>query len=243
VSNAIRYTERGGIFVGCRRRGASVVLEVWDTGIGIAPAQQRDVFREFHQLGNPERDRRKGLGLGLAIAQGLARTLGHTLSLRSRPGRGSVFRLALPLATGPVAVPAPAPDAHPTGDTPLAGARVLVIDDDESVRDGMAELLRDWGCDCRAVEGIDDALDAVLGWRPDAVVSDYRLRGQFNGAQAIAALRDRLGRDLPALLVTGDTVPERLREATASGVPLLHKPVWPTDLYSRLVGLVRRRGG
>jgi len=244
VSNAIRYTERGGIFVGTRLRGDSVVLEVWDTGIGIAESQQQEVFREFHQLGNPERDRRKGLGLGLAIAQGLARTLGHTMTLRSRPGRGSVFRLTLPVAHGPVAAAtAPPPAAHPVGDTPLRDARVLVIDDDEAVRDGMAQLLRDWGCDCRAVEGIEDALEAVRGWRPDAVVSDYRLRGPLNGAQAIAALRQDLGDSLPALLVTGDTVPERLREAAASGVPLLHKPVWPTDLYNRLVGLLRTHAG
>ena len=99
VSNAIRYTEHGGVLVGCRQRGNKVVLEVWDTGIGIEPTHQQEVFREFHQLGNPERDTRKGLGLGLAISDGLARALNHGLSLASKPGRGTVFRLTVPNAT------------------------------------------------------------------------------------------------------------------------------------------------
>lgn len=148
VSNAIRYTERGGLLVACRRRGSQVLLEVFDTGMGIEATQQRAVFREFHQLGNPERDRTKGLGLGLAIVEGLARTLGHALSLDSRPARGSVFRLAVPLATeAPAAKPAA---VEPRAAQPLR-LRVLVVDDDESVRYSMEHLLRDWGCECHAV--------------------------------------------------------------------------------------------
>ncbi|TWO72524.1 response regulator [Caenimonas sedimenti] len=237
VSNAIRYTESGGVLIGCRRRGRDAVLEVWDTGIGIAPSHQKDVFREFHQLGNAARERHKGLGLGLAIAQGMAQALGHPLGLQSQPGRGSVFRLRVPVAAT-VTVP-PVQPAAPSSDTAgLPGVRVLFIDDDESVRDGMRRLLREWGCECDAAEGIDEALALVRGRCPDVVVSDYRLRGPRTGADAIAAVRAEVqagaGRAIPALLITGDTAPDRLREAAASGVPLLHKPVAPTDLYNAL---------
>lgn len=235
VSNAIRYTERGGVLLACRRRGNQTLLEVWDTGIGIAASQQQEIFREFHQLGNTERDRHKGLGLGLAIAEGLARTLGHSLTLVSTPQRGSVFRLALPIAQVAVVKEAPAI----VQDTARAiQARVLVIDDDAAVREGMLQLLRDWGCECEAVESIEAALSAARANRPDLVISDYRLREQRTGAEAIAALRAEFGAQLPALLITGDTVPERLREAHASGVPLLHKPVSPTQLYQRLVSVL-----
>lgn len=235
VSNAIRYTERGGLLVACRRRGSQVMLEVFDTGIGIEASQQRAVFREFHQLGNPERDRAKGLGLGLAIVDGLARTLGHALSLDSRLARGSVFRLAVPLATEvPAARPA---SAEPRMAQPLR-LRVLVVDDDESVRQSMQHLLRDWGCECHAVESIEAALRLARGWVPEVVISDYQLRDQRTGVEAIEALRAAVGRGLPALLITGDTAPQRLREAVGSGLPLLHKPVSPSRLYRELVTVV-----
>ena len=236
VSNAIRYTERGGLLIGCRQRGRHAVVEVWDTGIGIAAADRDAVFREFHQLGNPERDRRKGLGLGLAIALGLARTLGHALSLDSQPGRGSVFRIELPLAR---AIDLPADPPRTAATSSLAGAHVLVIDDDEAVRQGMHHLLRDWGCTCDVADGIAQALERAAVHAPDVVISDYRLRGPSTGAEAIAVLRERLGPQLAALLVTGDTAPRRLQEAMATGVPLLHKPVHPRDLRLALSGALR----
>lgn len=231
VSNAIRYTEQGGVLVACRRHGTKAVLEVWDTGVGIEPAHQKEVFREFHQLGNPERDARKGLGLGLAISDGLARTLSHGLSLVSTPLRGSVFRLTLPIAS---TVFASEPSAT-LCKTRTLNARVMVIDDDETVRSAMLHLLRNWGCECKAAESVEAALSMTQIFVPDVVVSDYRLREQRTGAEAIAALRAKLGSALPALLITGDTAPERLREAQASGIPLLHKPLSPSDLYHGLM--------
>jgi signal transduction histidine kinase/ActR/RegA family two-component response regulator len=238
VSNAIRYTERGGILVGCRRRPGHAWIEVYDTGIGIAPDQQREVFREFYQLGNPERDRRKGLGLGLAITEGLARSLGHGLSLASIPGRGSVFRISVPLAArAPVdAAPLPWPATEPLdGPDPLmAGRTVLVLDDDETVRLGMQHLLADWGCTCIAVDALEDACAMAWPEPPAAIICDYRLRDRQSGADAIQALRRYFDRDIPALLVTGDTAPERLREAASSGVPLLHKPVPAAQLQQAL---------
>lgn len=239
VSNAVRYTERGGVLIGCRRRAGQVVVEVWDSGIGIDAAQHQSIFREFHQLGNPERDRHKGLGLGLAIADGLARTLGLALSLASRPGRGSVFRLALPLTRAAVVQEARSltPDAQH-----LRGLHLLVIDDDETIRSGMAQLLHSWGCTFDTADSVTQALSLAGRRVPDAVISDYRLREQRTGAQAIAALRARLGETLPAVLITGDTAPERLRDALASGVPLLHKPVSPEQLFQRLAQVLGRRG-
>jgi CheY-like chemotaxis protein/two-component sensor histidine kinase len=235
ISNAIRYTDHGGMLVASRKRGGHAVLEVWDTGIGIAPEHQQEIFREFHQLGNPERDQRKGLGLGLAIVDGLARTLGHDLSLASTEHRGSVFRMTLPIATTALPVEQ-APVEH--GSAHLFNARVLVIDDDEAVRSGMLHLLGDWGCECETAESIEDALAIVRIHTPDLVISDYRLREQRTGLEAIAALRELLGDNFPALLITGDTAPERLREAHASGIPLLHKPVSPSLLYSKLVTML-----
>ncbi len=231
VSNAIRYTTKGGVLVACRTRGHEVWLEVWDTGIGIAPEQQQEIFREFHQLGNPERDRNKGLGLGLAIVDGLTRMLGHRLTLASVPGKGSLFRLALPVSDAVTVKNVPT--AESTAMVPL-GLSVLVIDDDAAVRVGMVQLLRDWGCQCVAADTIEEAVDWARHNRPDVLISDYRLRDQRNGAEAIATLRSLLGNDLPALLITGDTAPERLREAQSSGVPLLHKPVTALTLHRRL---------
>jgi PAS domain S-box-containing protein len=237
VANAIRYTEHGGVLVACRRRGGEVAVEVWDTGIGIAPDEQREVFREFHQLGNPERDRRKGFGLGLAICKGLAQTLWHDLSLQSRPGQGSMFRLCLPLAKRP-ARPSAAPAPTAEQRRQLLGKHVLVIDDDRAVRLGTLQLLSDWGCQGMAAESIEEALSLTQGQRPDLIVSDYRLRQQHTGAEAIAILRAVHGAQLPALLITGDTAPERLAEAQASGIPLLHKPVSTGELYRVLTMLL-----
>lgn len=246
VSNAIRYTERGGVLVGCRIRRDKVLVEVWDTGVGIDPSAYQEIFREFHQLGNVERDRRKGLGLGLAIAQGLARALGQQVTVDSVPGRGSVFRLSLPLARvgaaagqGGRELPAHAGPSGPRH--PFADVRVLVIDDDETVRAGMQQLLQSWGCSCDVADSIEEALDHARRRRPDMAIIDYRLREQRTGAGAAASLRAEFGHGLPMLLITGDTAPQRLREAMASGVPLLHKPVMPGELRRAMSYLLSGR--
>lgn len=239
VSNAIRYTERGGVLVGVRRRGAKAVIEVWDTGIGIAPDKHAEVFREFHQLGNPERDRRKGLGLGLAICEGIARTLGHELALGSRPGKGSVFRFAIPLADMSEAPPAvTAIEVSTVSDETPLDVVALVIDDDDAAREALQTLLESWGATCHAVESIDDALAAVPQLQPDLLISDYRLREERTGGEAVSAVRAALARRLPAIIVTGDTAPQRLREAAAADAWLLHKPVTPEQLRSAIVAVL-----
>ncbi len=231
VSNAIRYTKKGGVLVAFRKKGDQILLEVWDTGIGIDPDQHEVIFQEFHQLGNPERDRQKGLGLGLAIVEGLVALLNHKISLCSIPGRGSIFRVSL--ATAPTLAQEPDLENSPDRITPM---HVLVIDDDEVVRVSMACLLKDWGCTTAIVESLDQASAAALDRLPDLIISDYRLREKLTGADAIQAIRQQTGKPaLPALLITGDTAPERLREAHESGIPLEHKPVLPAKLYQVLL--------
>lgn len=238
IINAIRHTPAGGLLVALRRRGADARLEVWDTGTGIAPEHQRRVFEAFHQVGNPQRDRRKGLGLGLAIVDGLAQAMGVRVELASRPGRGSVFTLVLPLARDAVAEPPRLP-------LPVAAAggpgfsRVLVVDDDSANCLAMVALFRAWGWACQACETLDEALARLdAGFAPDVLVVDYRLRDELTGLQVIQAINARRPAPLPALVVTGDTAPQRIREMAASGVPVLHKPVGEAALREALQALV-----
>jgi signal transduction histidine kinase/CheY-like chemotaxis protein len=237
MSNAVRYTARGGILVGCRRREGSLRVAVYDTGPGIAAAEQRLVFEEFYQSGNPERDRAKGMGLGLAIVERLAKLMQARVMLASRPGRGSMFAVDLPLAA--VASQPRAP-LHAAAAGSFAGSLVVVVDDEQAIRDATRDLLEQWRC---AVVTAVSARDAVekLGASPrapDAIVCDYRLRGGENGLQVVEALRAEFNTDIPALLVTGDTGPERLREIEGSGVRVLHKPLQAHALRAALGGLL-----
>jgi len=241
VANALRYTERGGILVGCRRRGDRVRIEVWDSGVGIAPEHQQSIFQEFYQVGNPERDRKKGLGLGLSIATRLARLLGGRIDVRSVPGRGSVFAVEVPQAKE---THIRLPTVLATGiEELLDGARVLVVDDDALVCEAIAGLLDQWGCQVMTAGHGDQALETAAGpaGPPDAVLCDYRLPAGETGDTVIRHLRERYGPDLPAALITGDTSPERLREARSGGIPLLHKPVQPARLRALLEHLLAAR--
>jgi len=234
VSNAVRYTDSGGVLVACRRRGARAVLEVRDSGPGIPAAMHAEVFEEFVQLGNPERDRAKGLGLGLAIVRRTAELLGHPVSLASAPGCGSCFRVEVPIADAPLRGAERTPEA-PQVD--LRGVSVLVVDDDALARAALVELLASWGCGVSAAASGAEALQlAARGPAPDVIASDYRLPQGEDAVALIGRLRAAFGRPVPAFLVSGDTGPEVLRAAEASGLVLLHKPVRP----ARLRSLIRR---
>ena len=235
ILNAIHYTPEGAVLVGCRRKGHCVALTVYDTGPGIAPEHQRAIFREFYQIGNAERDRRKGLGLGLAIVDGLCRVLDHRLELHSRPGQGSTFSVYVPV-TGDAAPERPVATVAVSG---LAGRAVLVIDDESTIREAASTVLRQWGCPVLTAGSADDAITQMneTGFMPDALIADYRLRDGQTGTEAIAAVRGALGRPVPAAILTGDTAPERLREASASGLLLLHKPLHPARLRAALIHL------
>jgi signal transduction histidine kinase/DNA-binding NarL/FixJ family response regulator len=237
VSNAVRYTQAGGIVVGCRRRAGMLQIEVWDSGIGIPEDQQRNIFGEFHQLSTAKQDRRGGLGLGLAIVDRLCRLLDCPIKVTSRLDRGSRFAISVPL-TSPLELTEHPPQAAVDQ---AIGKSVVVIDDDALVLDGMRGVLKSWGCS--VVTATSEALAlAVLskGERPpDIIISDYRLSDGKTGFDAIERIRRAFGTRIPAFLISGDTAPERLREARASGYYLLHKPVLPITLRAVVSQLLK----
>ncbi|WP_454908844.1 ATP-binding response regulator [Variovorax gossypii] len=241
VSNAIAHTPSGRVLIGCRRRGDDAVrIEVWDTGPGIPKHEHERVFWEFHQLRNPERDRSKGLGLGLAIVRRTAALLGHSLWLHSAEGRGTVFMLSVdaqqhasaPDITAEAGVFA-ATQAHTPVDVashakPATGQLILVIDDDAQNREGLRLLLESWGHRVIAAAGPDELVEltADVPGKPGLIVSDYRLRDHETGIEAIDRVHEEYNDSaIPALLVSGDTDPARLIEAAARSIPILHKPV------------------
>jgi CheY-like chemotaxis protein len=225
VDNAIKYTDAGSLRVDVSAAGEDVVIAVADTGRGIPPAEHARVVEEFYQLDNPERDRTRGFGLGLSIVKRLADLLGIRLELESAPGKGTTFRLHLVRMAGDAAALArPVMDA-----TRIKGLHVLVVDDERQVRLGMQTLLEGMGCRVTLVDGTSNAVSAARADRPDIVVADFRLRGDDNGIATVRALRE-IYSELPAILLSGDTAPDRLREAEAAGIMLLHKPVAVADL-------------
>jgi len=234
IGNAVRYTEHGSVLIGCRPRGGTVRIDVVDSGVGIPRAQWQVIFQEFHQLGVPNRQSAKGLGLGLAIVDRAARLLGATVDLRSEPGRGSRFSITLPrvsIGSAPAAMPtqAAAPEA-------LAQCCVLVVEDDPAVRAGIASLLRSWHCHVVTAEGTEAALAKLRtnGAPPQVIVADYHLAGGDHGIRAVAAVRDHYGTPTPALVMSSDRAPGLRAEAHAVGAMFLKKPVAPSKLRATL---------
>lgn len=238
LGNAIKYTPSGKIILGCRR-GEKIRLQVLDSGIGIAIEHQQTIFHEFSQLNNPERDREKGLGLGLSISARLARLLGTRIDLRSTPGKGSCFSIDL--------VRADAIDTLLHTNEPLSvqnklnGTRVLIIDDDKNVREAMEEIVTQWGCECYCAASGEDALEHVQIHRPELILSDYRLREHETGVAVIKALRHKLNSNIPAIIVTGDTHPDRIRDIKKSGLMVMHKPVSAPRLKAGLLYLIQQK--
>ncbi len=241
LDNAVRYTRRGRVLLGCRRRGGELVLQVIDTGIGIAPEHREAIFQEFYQVGNPERDRAKGLGLGLSIIRRLCRLLGHRLSLASIVGRGTCFSLHLALAECPEKPAATAPSDPPTQ---IAGRtearRVLVIDDEAMIRGGLALLLESWGWTVASATDAEEACAwaAKAEHLPDVILADYRLRDGRTGTEAVKDVLSACGRSIPALIITGDTSAERLAEIEASGFRVIHKPLAADRLHDLMAELL-----
>lgn len=242
VSNALRYTQDGGVLVGARIARDGVRIDVWDTGSGIETADQARVFEEFFQAHATVGRGERGLGLGLATVQRLARLLGTEVSLRSRPGRGTVVSLVVPLAN-----PALQRDVPAVVDTPIdvSGLRVLVIDDEVSILEGMRVLGESWGCTIRTAEDAGQALAQVREWgAPDIVISDLRLRQGRSGLDALRCLAAHFGAHsldqapFARLLITGETKAERLSEIAASRVPVLHKPVPPERLREAIIAAI-----
>jgi Na+/proline symporter/signal transduction histidine kinase/ActR/RegA family two-component response regulator len=228
VSNAIKYTPAGSVLVGCRRHGARLRIEVYDTGIGIPQGKRRAVFKEFHRLDQGARVAR-GLGLGLSIVERIARVLDCEVTLKSDAGRGSRFSVEVPRAKALAAKPVL--QAVPRAAGRLAGTNVLCIDNERTILDGMETLLGGWGCRVLTAPDLAAALAAIeaSGLEPDGLLVDYHLDGG-NGVAAIAELRRRRKRDMPAILITADRSAHVREEARAAGVHVLNKPVKPASL-------------
>ena len=243
LSNALRYTERGGVLLGCRRRGERMVFEVWDSGVGIPGDQQRRVFEEFYQIGNPERSNKRGLGLGLSIVKRLSDLLGYKIELASRSGRGTVFRFSIALGMPPEPAPCARPAEPPRGN--IAGVVIVVIDDDASIVDGMTWLLSDWGAEVITSASGTDVIEKVYaaGRLPDMIIADYRLAGGRTGAHVIDELRRELDPEIPAILLTGSTTPECVEEASRFGCSLLIKPAEPDMLRALIASKLRAQSG
>ncbi|SAL07022.1 integral membrane sensor hybrid histidine kinase [Caballeronia calidae] len=242
VSNAIRYTPCGGhVLVGSRNRGRKLRIQVWDTGIGIPANQAELIFEEFYQLENPERDRRKGLGLGLAIVRRTAVLLGTDVHVKSTPGFGSVFSIDIPVGAALRSVRPRhiIPDSSHQISS-VAGSLIAVVDDERQILDGMHTLLSQWGCETVCTETAEDAARGIMhhARRPDIFLVDYRLREGVSGISVIRDLQARFGRDIPAVLITGETATESLKEVRESGYQQIHKPLPAARLYELLNGLI-----
>ena len=230
VSNACRYTKSGSILIGCRPRGDDVVIEVWDTGIGMLDGDIKEIFNEYKRLPDGNKMEESGLGLGLAIVRSLAKTLDHEVCVKSVHGKGSVFSIRVPRGVEqPSKAVAPAEDIMS-----IDGVKLLIIDDDKFSRSGISEITKHWGCEVEAVSSADTALALINSnaFRPDIIISDYRLGDGKTGVQAIAAVRALLGESIPATLISGDTGNDLTDKAKKAGLPVLHKPVSPAKLRS-----------
>jgi len=239
MENALRYTQSGRVLLGCRRTATGVRIEVWDSGIGIPADRLEDIFEEFTQIGG---DSVRGLGLGLAIVKRLSRLLGHPVTVRSTEGKGSVFAVELPRVVlaaprstprlgGTTAAAASLALRSAANDTASKGV-VLVIDDEAIILLGLKAMLEGWGYDVLTAKSGDQALERLRadGRCPQIVLADYQLQQGRTGPEALVAVQGLVGKEVPGIILTGDTAPERLREAERSGFRILHKPVFPNDL-------------
>ncbi len=241
VSNALRYTNAGGVLIGHRREGDRLLVGVWDTGIGIPPEQQDEIFEEFRRLPQSSDRSGRGAGLGLSIVRRVSRMLGHRMVVRSVPGRGSFFGVVVPLsAEAPVCTLRPrSPQDVGAGLQGLRGRAVQLIDDEPHVLQGLSVLLQGWGMKVSGATSAAGALEAGSAAPPDLIIADYRLEGPGTGVDAIATLRRRWGH-LPAIVVTADHAAQVQQEVTAAGLHLLHKPVRPARLRSLITHVIQQ---
>lgn len=240
VSNALRYTEEGSILIGCRRRGADLVIEVHDTGVGVAEENLKLIFEEFRQLGAAPREGDRGLGLGLAITERIARLIEARIEVRSKLGHGSCF--ALRLKSSETSPPLPEPVAEPAGGS-LAGLCIIVIDNDMRLRNALSTLLRSWNCITIAVRSPHAAITALNAAHkaPQLVIADYHLDNGIFGTQAVAAMRAAFGQELQALIVSSDDSGELQRVLKRQGYDFLAKTAPPMRLRAMLTALASRR--
>ena len=241
IANAVKYTNAGKVLFGCRHRGQQLRIEVWDTGIGMAEDQLGRIFEEFYQIDNVARERKKGVGLGLAIAKRMADLLGYAVEVRSQPDRGSVFSVLVPLGS-----PGVEPDAAiapvPEDQEDWTGVRLLVIDDDPAVLDSLATFLRIAAFKVLTSTGVDAAVKEIRAAErpPDLIVADYRLSAVDTGVQAVQRLREAVGHMIPGIILTGDVSRSLQREIEDADCRLLHKPGSPDEMIALIRSLLRQ---
>lgn len=242
LSNAIRYTEKGKVILGCRLRPDSIVIEVWDTGVGIAPGKLEKVFEEFHRIDNPRHSEVKGLGLGLAISERISRMLGHPIEVRSWQGKGTVFSIEVPKGHAPNAeVQTPTP-ARLAGTGQLNGLRVLCIDNEPNILKGMSSLLQGWSCEVATAINEDECLEVLEnGFTPDIILADYHLGEEATGIGALQRIEQALGHSIPSVVITADRTDAVKQEANEAGAGVLHKPMRPAALRAMINTLLSKR--
>lgn len=238
LSNACRYTARGRVLLGARRRGENLRIEVWDTGQGIAADQMQSIFLEFNQLGVQRAAERAGVGLGLAIVDRIASMLGYSVQVRSQIGRGSVFSIDVPLAENPTQRAAEAPAVMAGPGDPLPGRRLLVVDNEESILHSMAALLGQWGCDVLTAVDQDAAMAVLEGSPPEIILADYHLDQGVTGWEVATAIRAHFGRAIPVVMITADRSDQCRRQLQGLDVPVLNKPVKAGKMRSVLSHLL-----
>lgn len=237
LSNALRYTAQGRVVLGCRRQGDQISIEVWDTGPGIPENRQQEIFEEFRRLESDIRhdENEKGLGLGLSIAERMARVLDHPLTLRSRMGRGTVFALTVPRCAGQH-VPDPQKLRRPAVRGSLNGARILCIDNERVTLEGMKAMLSGWECDVYTATSIGGARSVLrnIDGDPDAILADYHLGNDITGLMALDTLSEHCEGDVPGIVITADRTEEVAEIVRRAGYKLINKPVKPATLRALL---------
>lgn len=240
ISNAIRYTEQGGVLVACRVRGEQLVIQVWDTGRGIARQDFRRIFKEFNQLDAGNSGQRKGVGLGLAIVERIARLLRLRVEVQSRVGRGSMFSVSVPLAPSlPAANNSGSNSLLDSLNVPLQGRRLLVIDNEEIILQGMQGLLQQWGAEVVLALDAESGIRALDGEPPDAILVDYHLDNGLTGCDAVSRIRDHFQQVLPAIMITADRSEHCQRVLREMVIPVLNKPLKAGKLRAMLGILFR----
>ncbi len=247
ISNARRYTREGGVLVGCRRRGDAIAIQVIDTGVGIAESDQKAVFEEFHRLSEGAERTKRGLGLGLAIVDRIARLLGHEILLRSELGKGSCFEVIVPHASARTLAAAPGEQPEPRSSSSIDGQVVLCIDNEREILDAMHGLLTKWGAAPHVASNeaealaVMDELAAAGSPQPALLLVDYHLDDKVTGLQVIEALRRQAGNDVPAVILTADHTEEVAFRVRDAGHSMLNKPVRPAALRALINRVLSRR--
>ena len=241
LSNAVRYTERGGVKLAARRRGDRMRIEVWDTGPGIAPSERNRIFEEFQRGSASERATGGGFGLGLSIVQRTAEALGHNIELCSIVGHGTRVSVLADFAGHAATRPAAAQSDTARLAYGFAAARIVVIDNDHNVLEAMRTLLDRWSCDVRYATDLRE-IDALAarepGFRPEIILADYHLDHGESGLMAVERLRTVWGNELPAVIITADHAPTVADAAVRANCELLRKPVRPAELRALMQHLL-----